>query len=242
MKTYILIFILILISCNEVFRNSQLERGEELFNDVSLSATGDLACISCHPNNNTDRKNHSISILGRTWDTQTLWNVKNTAPYLWQGEFSDLKTVIKIVVDSIMQKPNPLSEDDLNALTEYVNSIKSPISPFRDTHGKLNEQQLKGKEIFDDPSRGNCLKCHFGDFFTDGQNHKVARTGLDSLPINTPSLSGMWDTAPYWHNGQFKTIRELIDGHAWINGLNNKIKPPLTENEKVALEAYLNAL
>jgi cytochrome c peroxidase len=242
MRTYFIIFILIIISCTEVFRDSQIERGKELFEDVNLSGSKELACISCHPNNNTDRKNHMITILGRTWDSQTLWNVKNTGPYMWQGEFSDLRAVIKVVVEDVMLKPTPISNLDLDALTAYVKSIKSPISPFRDTHGKLNALQLKGKEVFEDPARGNCLKCHFGEFFTDAQNHKVARNNLDSLLINTPSLNGMWDTAPYWHNGQFKTIRALIDGHAWINGLNNKIKPPLTEDEKVSLEAYLNAL
>lgn len=234
-NSFIIIFII--FSCSNVVRDTQLEKGKALFEDFSLSKNNTLACISCHPGGNTDRKNHEIGILNRTWDSQTLWNVKHTGPYMWDGEFPNLRSLIKNVVELVMESPKPISDEDLDALTAYVESLKSPVSPFRDTHGNLNELQKTGKAIFEDPNRGNCNKCHLGEYFTDGQQKLV---GKDSLKINTPSLNGMWDTAPYWHNGRFKTIRELIDGHTWIVGPNDTIN--FTEKEKIALEAYLNAL
>ena len=264
------ILIIFSFSCGNYTKTpyeEQLLRGKALFSSNSLSGDGKSNCMSCHTNNNTDRKNHDVGLTNgvtltiREWDTQTLWNVKHTAPYLWDGsskalvkglnldtlQHTQLKEAHRHVVNAVMMKNPPISENDLEDLTVYVESLKSPVSPFLNTDLTLTALQEKGKKLFNDPTRGNCISCHSGDFFTDGIARPVKKTispGVIGIvaKIETPSLNGMWDTAPYWHDGSMQTIRELLDRHTWIAGPNVTLATPLSEEEKIALEAYLNAL
>lgn len=239
-----IILFLLIFSCEETKVDDQIARGKILFHSTALSANNDIACMNCHPYGNVDRRNWDVGLSDgnggtRKWDTQTLWGVDKTAPYLWDGSVSSLKETIRHVVDVVMgQNTNPpISESDLDDLTAFTASFPVPISPFLNTDGSMTDLQKKGKKIFEDPNRGNCTKCHFGESFTDNKKWKVG-----NFWIETPSLLAMWDTHPFWHNGKFKTVWDLLEGHTWIVGPNDTISPALSFDEKKALEAYLNAL
>lgn len=240
------IIFLLFAACDDVGKNEQLERGKALFESTSLSANNDIACVSCHPAGHLDRQTHEISLLGRNWKTQTLWNVAFTGPWLWDGSQTNLRELNRVLVNDMMGKNPPITEQELDDLTAYVSSIKSPVSPFLNSDFKLNDLQARGKQIFEDPNRGNCTRCHYGEFFTDNNVWQVKIIRNDSIVngprIETTSLSGMWDNQPYWHNAQFETIADLLNGHTWIVGPNFTITPPLTSSEKTALTAYLNTL
>lgn len=236
MTNKILILFVLLFSCENIERNKQVEQGEKLFNDASLSFNGEISCATCHPSGNMDKKNWNV-LLGREWNTQSLWNVMDTGPWLWDGKDMTMKDLITFVINNSMGSPRSLSDSEMDALIAYMETIKAPVSPFLNTDKSLTDIQKEGKALFENPNRANCIKCHNGPFFTDQKKWNVNGTMID-----TPTLLGMWDTSPYWHNGSMATIRDVINNHPWIVGPNNTISPALTSREKIALEAYLNSL
>lgn len=93
-------------------------KGEKLF--------GDLRCDQCHPAPYyTDMKKHEIGQPGpfdrqNNWDTPTLVECWRTGPYLHDGRCASMEEVFSVEKHGIWQE---LSEDDLNALVEYVLSL-----------------------------------------------------------------------------------------------------------------------
>jgi len=115
---------------------------------------------------------------------------------------------------------------DLDALAAYVSSLtKQGDSPDRNADGSLTSAALAGKAVF---QQQNCAQCHSGSQFTDsalgvfhdigtlksssGQRLASALTGLD-----TPTLLGLWSTAPYLHDGSAATIEEAVAAHNGVS-------------------------
>ena len=108
---------------------------------------------------------------------------------------------------------------DLDALAAFVASFAAtPPSPYRDAGGSLTAAGQAGREVF---QRLHCATCHGGPAFTDshsGQRHDVgamastsgARLGGPLLGLDTPTLRGLWDTAPYLHDGSAATLRDVF--------------------------------
>jgi hypothetical protein len=90
----------------------------------------------------------------------------------------------------------------------------------------LPEPVLRGKQLFHhagDPRMSgegylSCATCHAGTEMTDGLLHDVGTTGTTSgsrlggpLPgIGTPTLRGLWESGPYFHDGSAKTLAEVF--------------------------------
>ena len=120
---------------------------------------------------------------------------------------------------------------DLDALAAYVGSLAAwPKSPHRTPEGGLPEAALWGRELFASPETG-CLECHHGAALTDSAFveepgvtprvpllHDVGTLGPGSgkrlggplLGLDTPTLHGLWDSAPYLHDGAVSTLRALF--------------------------------
>lgn len=115
--------------------------------------------------------------------------------------------------------PKKGQSEDLDALAAYVSSLtKVPDSPYRNSNGKLTKAGLRGKKIFQNLE---CTNCHGGKEFTDspkGFVHNVGtwtaksgqRMGQKILGFDTPTLKGVWATAPYLHDGSAATIKEIL--------------------------------
>jgi MYXO-CTERM domain-containing protein len=110
-------------------------------------------------------------------------------------------------------------DPDLDALAAYVTSLGSiPRSPFRSADGTLTVQAVAGQQHF---VTLGCGTCHSGDDFTDsaaGELHDVgtltelsgSRLGGELTGIDTPTLLGIWQTAPYLHDGSAATLRDVL--------------------------------
>ncbi len=110
-------------------------------------------------------------------------------------------------------------DPDLDALAAYVTSLDAiPRSPFRNSDGTLTDDAASGREIF---LELGCNSCHAGEDFTDsaaGDLHDVgtlteysgSRLGDELLGIDTPTLLGIWQTAPYLHDGSAPTLRDVL--------------------------------
>jgi hypothetical protein len=121
-------------------------------------------------------------------------------------------------------------------------------SPYRNPDGTLTAEGASGKVIF---KRLGCGFCHTGADATDssrGKLHDVgtlkdtsgARGGEPLFGIDTPTLNGVWETAPYLHDGSAPTLREVLttanpeDRHAFTS--------ELTELELAQLVSYVQQL
>lgn len=83
-----------------------------------------LKCGECHSGiYYTDLKMHRIGEdveFEKGWDTPTLREVWRTAPYLFDGRAATMKEVFEVHRHGIDKK---VSKKDIEALTEYVNSL-----------------------------------------------------------------------------------------------------------------------
>lgn len=112
---------------------------------------------------------------------------------------------------------------DLDALAAYVSSLghaSLPRSPHRHSDGSNTAAALLGETIF---QRENCASCHTPPRYTDstlgnGLLHDVGtlrassggRLGGPLTGIDTPTLRGVWASAPYFHDGSAPTLSDVF--------------------------------
>jgi len=122
---------------------------------------------------------------------------------------------------------------DLDALSSYVSLLTVvPESPYRALDGTLTSEAVLGKQIFLD---AGCASCHAGSDFTNssqGVLHNIGtvqpssglRRGKLLRGIDTPTLKGLWQTAPYLHDGSAETLGAVLRSrnpdHLHGKGLN----------------------
>jgi len=95
-----------------------------------------------------------------------------------------------------------------------------------------------GKEIFDS-KESECSTCHVNGG-ADGKDHDVqSRDHADKkADFNTPSLKYVAGHAPYFHDGRFETLRDVLVKTDGQMGHTKHLKPADVD----ALEAYLRSL
>ena len=109
---------------------------------------------------------------------------------------------------------------ELDALAVYCNSFEFTLSPHIPAPGKLSEAAERGKRLFFSKEVG-CVACHSGPYYTDSSLQKPYKlhdvgTGNDDPSekigpqYDTPSLLGVYRTAPYLHHGKAGTLRDLL--------------------------------
>ena len=116
---------------------------------------------------------------------------------------------------------------DLDDLAAYVSSLTEPArSPFRKADGTLTEVAQRGKALFLSPGL-QCASCHVPPRLTDSVvtssstnfvRHNVGtlrpssglRLGGELDGLDTPSLLGLWDSAPYLHDGSAATLLDVL--------------------------------
>jgi cytochrome c peroxidase len=238
-------------SCDDerIQEDPQIALGRKLFNDTKFDNLfgNTVSCATCHPGGDMDHKKWSLPPVSvDPVATPTLFGVMDTPPYLWLGEGgNDLKELTRIVIDSILK--GSASEEELEALAAYQQSLAVPANPWRNSDGSLTTQQESGKLIFE--NQGKCIVCHSGEAFTG--RFKIQIKPL-SPQVDVPSLRWIFATAPYFRDHSVATLRGVVDRYAdsvtttqmttwgW-NGLGiSDIN--LTEQEKADLIEYLKTL
>ena len=113
---------------------------------------------------------------------------------------------------------------DLDALAAYVSSLDAnnlPRSPYRNANGSKTASALNGASIF---TANHCSDCHGGDSFTEsnlialnlrnvGSINATSglRLGNTLTGIDTPTLLSIFDTAPYFHNGEASNLESVFN-------------------------------
>lgn len=147
------------------------------------------------------------------------------------------------------------------AISAYERTLLCGAAPW-DT-GKLEGAAQRGWELFRD--KGACGTCHSGPNFTDDKFHNVgvgaARPGegdlgrgaiskdaADNHRFRTPTLRGVAETGPYFHDGSVEDLREVVaymakGGDRSVAGLDENLADRgLSEAEIDDVVAFLRTL
>jgi DNA-binding beta-propeller fold protein YncE/mono/diheme cytochrome c family protein len=214
-----------------------LALGRALFHmsgDERISHDG-RACASCHPDGRDDAltwstpngPRRSIMLAGR---------VNDTAPFSWAGSEKTLKEHMGITFTRL-QGTGGLRGLELDALADYVSTLAPP--PVAAPNPADQAKIARGSTIFHSQAAG-CSSCHSGDIATDNEHHDVQSKGQadKSGKFNTPTLKFVGGGGPYFHDGRYKTLHELLTDADRKMGHTAQLSPDDIE----ALEAYLRTL
>ncbi len=153
-----------------------------------------------------------------------------------RGNFTDSRLGLSIDV--------PASEDEvvdkLPALREYQLSLVAPAPPAASFDAAAAE---RGKVVFEGAAR--CATCHLGPALTDDtQLHAASETGMSAAyaqrgttgRYRTTPLRGLWQHAPYFHDGSAATLDEVVAHYEGALGLT------LDASQRADLVEYLKSL
>ena len=206
--------------------------------DTRMSLDAYISCASCHVDGDSDGQVWDFTDRGEGLrNTQSLRGQggQATAPLHWSGNFDEVQDFENDMRQffggtgfmangdfNTGTRNQPLGlpkagvSADLDALAAYVNSLTSQDrSPKRQANGTMTANATAGLALF--TARG-CQSCHSGPMMTDGQRHNVGtikpssgnRLGGLLDGIDTPTLRGLWATAPYLHDGSAATLRDVL--------------------------------
>lgn len=230
--------------------------------DARMTQDGYISCASCHADGDSDHRvwdftdrgeglRNTISLLGKTgtgngrvhWTANfdEIQDFENDIRYGFGGRGFMIDALFALTENPLGASKSGKSED-LDNLAFYVSSLnKFPRSPHRNANGSLTSEAQKGQALFE--SKG-CNTCHSGVYYTDMQKHDVgtiqASSGqginapLAGIGFDTPSLIGLWGSAPYFHNGQAATLDDAL-----LIGTQHTVSD---NSERAALVAYLKQL
>ena len=152
------------------------------------------------------------------------------------------------------------------AIAAFERTIISTNSAFdkyvTGDEAAMSVEAQRGMTLFKGKAR--CILCHNGSNFTDNKFHNlgvpqvgpmkedlgryyVTRRAEDKGAFKTPTLRSIIETAPYMHDGAFKTLEEVVDFFDAGGGANPNLSPlmkplGLSAEEKKELIAFLQAL
>ena len=201
--------------------------------DTRISKDG-RACASCHPDGRDDAitwatpegPRRSIMLAGR---------VTTAAPYAWNGASKTLDEHLRTTFDRL--DGTGLKSLELEGLVAYVSTMRSPVAKQEALAG--DPKVARGAQIFASKEAG-CATCHSGASFTDGNTHDVKSKAESDRgsSFKTPSLHFVGGTGPYFHDGRYKTLHDLLRD---IDGKMGHTKQ-LSEADLDSLEAYMRTL
>jgi YVTN family beta-propeller protein len=228
-----------------------------------------IACSSCHPDGHPDGRvwrnpeglRKTMPLMGLAHTHPLHWSADRDEVQdfeytirgrLMQGAgFLRGQTKRKLGFEPVeLEEKTGGRSKDLDALAIYTNSFTFTLSPHIPAPGKLFPAAERGKKVFLDAEVG-CAKCHSGPYYTDSSLKKPFNlhdvgTGNDDPgekmgpKYDTPTLLGIYRSAPYLHHGKAATLRDVLatcnkgDKH----GKTSHLKPDQIDD----LVAFLKSL
>jgi len=252
------------ITVTEIPLPPVLLNGKRLFHtsdDPRLARDQWISCNTCHFEGEHD---------GRTWffgfaglrNTTGLLGMIETYPLRWSGEWDesadsefanrkenfgsglidgDMNCSL-LPADCVNHPPNMGRSYDLDCLAAFIDSLSVELSPHHARGEPLSAAERRGQVLFNDPDVG-CATCHPAPLYTDQQMHDVGTAGADERigpAYDTPTLRGLYDSAPYFHDGSAATLYETITRAS--PGSEHDVRAVLDEAGIQDLIAFLEAL
>ncbi len=238
--------------------------GKKLFYTAlsPMTSRGWISCSSCHPDGDADGRTWQQPEGLR--NTQPMAGLAWTHPLHWSADRDEVQDFEHTIRGRLMQGPGLLKgvlpeamaetitgrSAELDALAVYTNSHRVPLSPY--SKRGLSESARRGRAIFNSPET-KCAACHRGPFYTDSQplgndrlvRHDVGTGTSDSSELmgpeyDTPTLLGVYRSAPYLHHGRAATLMDVLTTEN-TNDRHGKTSH-LTSNQLEDLVEFLKAL
>lgn len=230
--------------------------GRQLFFDKRLSADDSLSCATCHRPDRafTDGQAKSLGIAQRQgeYNAPTVLNRAKAKRHFWDGRATSLEeqALGPLLNPKEMGNTREALEAKLNrmaayrlrfarafsspevtlpriarALAAYEKTLRSRRSLYDDylrgrRQGWTADHEL-GRTIFTGP--GGCSACHNGPNFTND----ALITDAEGKRWKVPSLRELVYTAPYFHDGRYCSLAEVVDAHGDTARLDPKSKRAL---------------
>ena len=182
-----------------------------LFHDAEICFQHWQSCATCHPDARADGLNWDLMNdgLGNPKNTRSMLLVHQGGPAMSLGVRASAEDAVRAGIPPQLFAVRP--EEDAAAVDAYLKSLQPVPSPYL-VDGKLSPAAERGKKIFFGPKVG-CARCHPEPIYCDKKLHDVGSLGKYDQPndkFTTPRLIEVWRTAPYMHDGQYLTIKELF--------------------------------
>ena len=205
----------------------------------------------------------TVSEMNSSWPEVTK-KIKRNKAYrkLFYEAFGDAEIDSILISKAIAQFERTL----LSANAKYDRVIRG--------EAKFSLEELEGMELINDMTKGNCVHCHSSDGNGLGTTGLYSNNGLDEVTdisgfrdkglggytnnaadygkFKIPSLRNLLFTAPYMHDGRFKTLEEVLDFYSEHLKASPTIDPNLsfvpnsaprlTKYEKKKIIAFLKTL
>ena len=182
---------------------------------------------------------HRITFTG-DGDEVAYWN-----RYVAVVEMGGLGTMVEPRLNlNITHGTQDLVTSKLPALQAYQLSLKAPVAPA----GSFDvAAAARGKQVFE--GAGQCATCHTGATFTDANTrlHPVADSMAEpespsyasrsaTKQYRTSPLKGLWQHAPYFHDGSAATLKDVVQTY------NTKKALGLSSQQVTDVAQYLKSL
>ena len=199
-----------------------------------------ISCASCHPDGGHDGRTwqnpeglrNTTGFLGMGHTYPIHWSADRDEAQDFEitirGPLMQGRGLAPGRVNDGLAEPNAGRSKDLDALAEYCNTFEvDTLSPHAAGPGKLTPSAQRGRQLFLSDAVG-CTKCHGGPHYTDSNAAAAARPDRQSFKLHdvgtgtddptekmgptfdTPTLLGIYRSAPYLHHGKAATLREVL--------------------------------
>jgi len=198
-------------------------RGEALFYSSAFSFGHQFGCANCHLDGTFDGMSWDLEPDGfgiDIVDNRSLEDLKNTAPFKWNGGNPDLQTECGPRTERFFFRSQGFRGNDLEDLVHFIKAIPLRPNRYRLPGGEMTPAQERGQAIFSRtikkdgtpiPYQLQCFVCHTGPSYTNTASVDVGtgRASDRSPLIDTPQLTNVVNSAPYLHDGSARTLEEI---------------------------------
>ena len=192
--------------------------GEELFYDARLSLDGWFSCHSCHSDgHSTSRLNDNFSdgSFGTPKRILTLLGSGETKPWGWDGRQTLLADQVRSSISNTMAGPGtgspPPNDRNIEALVTFIRSLP-PAPSILQARGEFDTAAVEhGRKVF--LSHG-CAECHKPSTYSSPSTFDVSiHDEAGQTDFNPPSLRGVSQRGPYFHDNRAATLLDLLTEH-----------------------------
>lgn len=217
---------------------TEVDQGERLFFDATLSLRGWYSCHSCHTDGHTSgllNDNLGDDHFGSPKRILTLLGAASSPPFSWLGKVDSLEAQIAKSLSKTMLH-NGSIEDKAASIARYVETLEAPPSLMVARAEEDEDLFEQGRQVF---HREGCQECHKEPHFTTDDTFHVGLTdSAGNQAFNPPSLLGISQRDTFFHDNSASTIEAVVFEHQHPEPRDQ----PLPSKDREALIHFLNSL